>query len=100
MKIGDKVKVNARLYNLERRAYPFYPDLAGESGVISKIQTTTDSGSDLDEPIYWVKFEKIIQVGVIPESESAYNFQPTEFREVPEWSFLAEVLQHVSKNGR
>ena len=92
MNIDDKIIVSND-FNLERERYPWYPDLAGKTGKIARIQTETDSGYELDEPIYWVKFEPF-QVVVIPENENAYAFHPTEWVTKSHWTFSGSELLH------
>jgi len=85
-KVGQKVVVTKK-YNIERKMYPFMPDLAGKEGEIFRIQTeTNETHSSLDMPIYWVRFEKF-KVGIIPEGECSHGYYPTEFIETTDFCF-------------
>ena len=96
--VGDTVKV-VKAYAQERRAYPFYPDLVDKIGVITRIQTETTITRDvLEEPIYWVKFDPF-KVGFVPEGQSVYGYEPTEFRKRTIWHFcgLSQIKKHKVK---
>lgn len=86
--LNQKVTVT-RLYNRERKSYPWMPDLVGKQGTIYKIQTeTTVSHSPLEDPIYWVKFDKPFKVGNVPENEGVYDYHPVEWRDEINWCFV------------
>jgi len=93
-RIGDAVSPNY-LYTNERKSYPFLPDFKDSGvGTIVRFQIETPLHTQLEEPIYWVKFEKPFKIGIIPEGGHAIDV-PTEWREEIEFGFLAEKLVKI-----
>jgi len=91
MKLGDKVVVN-KTYNVERKTYPFMPNICGMKGSIVDVITHSPMTRELlDMPIYKVKFEKQFLVGILPEGECPTFYRPKDFAAKDTWMFCMHL---------
>lgn len=101
MQIGQKVKVLKLFYTQKRDRYPWMPDLAGKIGEIAKIiEQTPVAHEPLEEPIYMVRFEAPLKVGVVPKGQSSFGYVPHEWVEVETWAFLAHEIRPLPLDGQ
>lgn len=97
MKVGDKVRIIGNSTGYTSDKYPFLPDdsIWKEGKIEGHIVKRIISGSEDEPTLYMLKLDKPLKVGVIPEGESAFAYEPTEWWERTDWSVLDIDLELV-----